>query len=122
TDGTLTRTWPPAARTSNPGVVPETFAQVCNALYQVDNSYTVAPWTAGAQPLYRFILTATERAELRAIGEGDDNQNAQINAAMNGTFIATDGTGQDTRYRCSIRNRGFSSRIGPPNNFSVSFV
>ena len=123
TDGTLTRTWPSAARTSNPGVLPETFAQQCNALYQVDNAYDPAvAWTAGAQPVYRLIMTAAERTEIRNIGEGDDNQNIQIDAAMNATFIATDGTGQDTRFRCSVRNRGFSSRSGPPNHFSLALV
>ena len=34
-----TRTWPAPARTSAPGVSPETFAQVTNALVQVDNSF-----------------------------------------------------------------------------------
>lgn len=122
-DGTLTRTWPPAARTSNPGVVPETFAQSCNALYQVDNNYDGSVgWTAGSMPVYRLIMTATERTELRTIQEGQDNQNIQIDAAMNATFIATDGTGQDSRYRCSVRNRGFSSRTGPPSHFSLSLV
>ena len=122
-DATSSRPWPSAARTSGPGVVPEVFAQSCNALYQVDNSNNPSvAWTAGAQPVYRFILTAVERAELKTIQEQNDSQGRQINAAMNGTFIATDGTGQDTRYRCSVRNRGYSSRSGPPNNFSLSFV
>ena len=39
TDGTNTRTWPAPARTSDIGVLPETFAQVTNALVQVDNAF-----------------------------------------------------------------------------------
>lgn len=122
TDGARTRTWPAPARTSAPGAVTPVFAQTCNALLQVDNSHNPAvAWTPGAQPVYRLVMTAVERAELRQIQEVDDSQTARIEAAMHATFISTDGTGQDLVHLCSVRNRGFSSRSGPPNHFSISF-
>jgi hypothetical protein len=121
-DGTQSRTWPAPARTSAPGIIPETFAQVCNALAQVDNSYDpAAAWVPGAQPILREILTAAERAELRQIGEVDDNSARQIDAAMNATVIILDGTGLSSHHRASVRNRGFGSRTGPPNNQHLSF-
>jgi hypothetical protein len=46
-------TWPARARTSGPGVQPETFAQAANCLIQVDNTHTpAAAWTPGAHPIY----------------------------------------------------------------------
>ena len=41
-------------------------------------------------------------------------------AQMNGTLVVFDGTGVETRYNVGIRNRGGSSRVGPPNNYHVS--
>ncbi|MGI8604046.1 MAG: lamin tail domain-containing protein [Verrucomicrobiales bacterium] len=113
--------WPPPARTSAPGVTPETFAQVTNVLVQVDDSFDPnANFTApGNQPIYRLIMTEAERAELAQIGSTPGEEDSQ--AAMHGTFISHDGTGIITRYRCGFRNRGFSSALGPPNNYHVSF-
>ena len=120
-DGTLTRTWPAPARTSDPAVQPETFGQVTNALVQVDNSFDANFnfTTAGNQPVYRFIMTNTERLELATIGSTSGQE--QSDATMNGTFISHDGTGLKSVYNTGFRNRGFSSALGPPNNFHVSF-
>ena len=50
-DGANTRTWPAPARTSDPGVLPETFAQVTNALLQVDDSFDPQPrFHCGGKP------------------------------------------------------------------------
>ena len=130
TDGANSRTWPAPARTSGPGVAPETFGQVANALYQVDNAFNAADaFTApGAHPVYRLIMTNVERLELLDIGTQQAGQanNASVEesdsaAAMNGTFISHDGTGVKTRYAVGIRNRGQGSAHGPPNNYSVGF-
>jgi hypothetical protein len=120
TDGTLTRTWPALARTSNPGVLPETFGQVTNALVQVDNSFApnVDFTVAGNQPIYRLIMTNAERAELVQIGTSGGQEQSQ--ATMNGTFISHDGTGLDVVYNAGFRNRGFGSALGPPNNYHVA--
>ncbi|MES2569266.1 MAG: CotH kinase family protein, partial [Verrucomicrobiota bacterium] len=115
------RTWPAQARTSAPGVLPETYAQVANALFQVDNSFNPAPlWSPGAQPVYRVILTAAERTALNQVWTNMGGA-AQSNAAFNATFISLDGTGQQTHYLSSVRNRGNGSRTLSPNNALVSF-
>ena len=114
-----TATWPAAARTSATGVVPEVFAQSANALLQVDNTYNDGvAWTGGSRPVYRVIMTALEREELRAIQTTSGDQ--ESDAAMNATFISEDGGGIELKYLTSVRNRGFGSRLGPPNNFHVS--
>ncbi|MEO7318517.1 MAG: CotH kinase family protein, partial [Chthoniobacteraceae bacterium] len=121
TDGTLTRTWPAPARTSDPGVLPETFGQVTNALVQVDNAFVASTdfTVAGAQPIYRLIMTNTERAELATIGSTNGQEDSE--ATMNGTFISHDGTGIKMVYNAGFRNRGLGSALGPPNNFHVGF-
>ena len=121
TDGTNVRTWPAAARTSDPGVLPETFAQATNALVQVDNAFDPATnfTLAGNQPIYRFIMTNAERLELAQIGSTSGQE--QSEATMNGTFISHDGTGIKTVINAGFRNRGFGSALGPPNNFHVNF-
>ncbi len=55
------------------------------------------------------------------IGDGPFDE-ALSNAQMNGTFIRVDGRGAHIRYLVGIRNRGGSSRIGPPNNYRVNFA
>ena len=117
----LTRTWPSPARTSAIGVQPETFAQVTNALVQVDNSYDPAATfqTAANNPIYRLIMTNTERAELVTIGTTSGQE--ESSASMNGTFISHDGTGVKVRQLCGFRNRGQGSALGPPNNYHVTF-
>jgi hypothetical protein len=122
TDGVLTRTWPAPARTSDPGVVPETFGQVTNLLVLVDDAFNAAATflTPADAPIYRLIMTNAERTELATIGSTSGQQ--QSEALMNGTFISHDGTGVKVRYQCGFRNRGFGSALGPPNNFHVSFA
>jgi len=95
-----TNTWPAPARQVN-----GTFAQTANALYQVDNEvYT------GSQPVYRTIMTETERVEFQ-------NINRQSDAEMNCTFISIDGEGTKVRHNCGVRIRGAGSRgANPPNN------
>ena len=117
TDGSLTRTWPAPARTSDVGVLPETSGQVTNALVQVDNGFNAAEdFTLPAgQPLYRFLMTAAEKAELTQIGTTSGQEDSD--AAMNTTFISQDGRGVEVHYLAETRNRGDSSRLGPPNNF-----
>ncbi|HON08335.1 MAG TPA: CotH kinase family protein, partial [Verrucomicrobiota bacterium] len=106
-----TRTWPPPAYETN-GV---SLGQVANALYQVDAN---AP-ARYDQPIYRLIMTASERQELQSIW-GDDGIGQRINAEMNGTFIATDNSGTDVRYLCGFRNRGNGTRRAEPHNFKIS--
>ncbi len=115
------RTWPALARTSDIGVLPETFAQVTNALVQVDNTFDAnalfqAP---GSQPIYRLIMTAAEKAELTQIQT--TAAQADSDALMNLTFISHDGTGVEVRHLAGLRNRGTGSRLGPPNNYHVGF-
>ena len=119
TDGTNTRTWPAPARTSDIGVLPETYAQATNALVQVDNSDDANALfqAAGSQPIYRLVMTAAEKAELLQIQTNSGQMNSD--ALMNLTFISHDGTGVKVRYLAGLRNRGTSSRLGPPNNYHV---
>lgn len=120
TDGVATRTWPAPARISAPGVTPEVFAQATNLLFQVDDLYDpTATWTPGAQPVYRVIMTASERAELQQIWTTSPDD--QSGAAMNATFVSIDGTGEELHYLCGVRNRGNGTTLGPPNNSLVTF-
>lgn len=97
------RTWPPAARQLD-----SSLAQTANALYQVDEGvYT------GSQPIYRIILTESERQELQ-------NINRNSNAEMNGTFITRDGTGIKVRYNVGVRIRGAGSRGATVPNYRVN--
>ncbi len=113
-------TWPPAVRTSAPGATTPVFAQSANALIQVDDTYDAsAPWVPGAQPIYRLVLTAAELEYLRELQTRSSQSNSE--ATMNATFISLDGTGLEVRWQCGVRNRGYSSRNGPPNNYHVSF-
>ncbi len=120
TDGTNTRTWPAPARTSDPGVLPETFGQVVNALYQVDDSFDANATfvTAADHQVLRFVMTDAERLELVQIGTTNGEEESA--AEMNGTMISHDGTGLKTRYLVGFRNRGQGSALGPPNNYHVS--
>lgn len=121
TDGPNTRTWPAPARTSDIGVLPQTFGQVTNAQLQVDNSFDpLHNFTlAGNQPVLRMILTNAERAELTTLQTTSGQE--QSEAAFNATFISHDGTGTKVVYNSSVRNRGLSSALGPPNNYNISF-
>ena len=114
-------TVPRQARTSLAGVLPETWANVCNALVQVDDSFDAARdfTAAGNQPLLRVVMTPADRTELNQIQttNGQEDSTATFNCA----FISHDGTGTRVVQNSGVRNRGFSSALGPPNNFHVSF-
>lgn len=68
------------------------------------------------QPLYKLILTETERRERRVIETTD----TQSNAEMNGSLITIDGTGTEVRYNIGIRERGAGSRGRVPANQRVN--
>ncbi|MFT5105844.1 MAG: hypothetical protein ACI9UA_001466 [Pseudoalteromonas tetraodonis] len=110
-DGSNARDWP--AEVQGGG-------HLANALIQVDDNHDRSqPAVGGVQGVYRVIMTEAERAELEEI---DTNRNqSESNAEMNVTFVSADGTGTEVRYLASIRNRGASSRTGPPNNHLVKF-
>lgn len=98
-----------------PGPTEVTGVQGANALYQVDDT----PY-GGAQPLFKLIMTAADEAELASIEKAfpDDLSNA----AFNGTFISTDGSGTDIRYQVAYRNRGGGSRIASVSNYRIAFT
>lgn len=96
--------------------------RTANRLYQVlDDAASVQTWQAGDQPITYLIMTDAERNILRDIGDGPLIE-ALSNAQMNATFIRVDGNAEDVRYNVGIRNRGGSSRIGPPNNYRINFA
>ncbi len=88
---------------------------VCNYLYMVDDDYE----HNDSVPSYYVIMTDAERGELEEIGRRSSQSDS--NAEMNCTFISFDGKGERVRYLSSIRNRGASSRNGPPNNHLIKF-
>ncbi|MFN0127608.1 MAG: lamin tail domain-containing protein [Verrucomicrobiales bacterium] len=113
-------TWPALARVTVPGVDPPQFEPAANALIQVDDTYhSATPWSPGAQPIHRLVLTAAELAYLRDLQTRPSR--AESAATMNATFISHDGAGVSVRWLCGVRNRGYSSRNGPPNNYHLSF-
>jgi hypothetical protein len=110
------RTWPA------PSLIDGTPEQVTNLLYQVDDGYDPAAiWKGGNQPFYRLIMTNAENDRLKDIGDSEGGEQ-QSNAEMNATFISIDGVDTKTRYNVGVRNRGQSTRTGPPNNYRVNFV
>lgn len=94
------RTWPaPTWDTNN------TFGQLANALYQVDDEVISNP-----MPAFRVVLTGTEDAVFPTPNRNSD-------AEVNSTFISMDGDGTKIRYRSGVRIRGAGSRSQPvPNN------
>jgi hypothetical protein len=105
----LNRTWPAPALETNGAPL-----QVCNALYQVDDSETDL-----TRPSYRLVMTRAEYNELYSIpNEGDPG--SRSHAAFNGTFVSFDGVSADMRYNCSFRNRGEGSRNAQPPNYRVN--
>ncbi len=107
-----TRTWPAPAIAAADGGGP--IGQVVNALLQVDDTaYT------GIQPLYKIIMTESERAELQVIPSQSSSEGP--NSQMNATFISIDGTGTELRYLTGVRNRGHGSRTANPPNYHVAF-
>ncbi len=96
------RTWPAAAEPA-----PDEFGeptQSANALYQVDDGvYT------GNQPVYRLVMTETERVEFQNISRNSDAQ-------MNVTLVSVDPSGTEVRYNSGLRVRGAGSRGRTPHN------
>lgn len=101
-----TRTWPSPTDASG--------TQGANALYQVDDfSY------AGTQPLYRFIVKASEwNAWLNLMDYVGGGQFSD--AQMNVSLVAADGTGTAVRYLAGLRNRGAGTRAARPHNLHLS--
>jgi hypothetical protein len=108
-----------------PNVVPPTGSlRTANLLYQVDNTTY-----AGAQPIYRLIMTEMERFELYQLGRGcpgtSPGASMDSDAQMNATWIAADavlsgGTSTQVRYNAGVRNRGHGTRSSNPNNYHVN--
>lgn len=102
-----------------PNVIPPTNSlRTANLLYQVSSEAY-----AGAQPIYRLIMTEMERAELYAIGRQcpDSDSDAQMNATwitMDG--VVTDGTRTQVRYNVGVRNRGHGTRQSNPDNYHLN--
>ena len=121
-DSTQTRTWPAPAQTSPPGTDPPTFDQAVNALYQVEPSDVPNPafHPPGTPPLYRLILTAADLREITQLQTTSGQEDSR--AAFPCHFISRDGTGLQSRSQASLRNRGFGSALGPPNNFHLAFA
>jgi hypothetical protein len=96
----LSRTWPaPTWETNN------TFAQLANALYQVDDEAIT-----DSMPAFRVVMTGSEDAVFPW-------NNRQTDAEVNVTFISQDGDGTKVRYLSGVRIRGAGSRgQTPPNN------
>lgn len=95
--------------------------QRANYLYQVMDQ--MPTFTAGDHPTYLMIMTAADRAELADIQDNSQSPSneADTNAQFNATFMVVNGGNIDVEYETSVRNRGNSSRTGPPNNFRVNF-
>ncbi len=110
--GGLTRAWPAPARNSpdlGGGVLPPESG--ANALYMVDDStYT------GAQPIYRMIMTETERALLASIAGTLRNSDA----SANGTLLSIDANGTSEHPRTGFRRRGAGSRGAAVPNYRVN--
>jgi len=92
--------------------------RTANLLYRVDDTSD-----SGEQPLFRLLLT---RAEYDFLADRVWNGDPISDAAVNGTFIGTDGVldgGATTqvRYLCDFRNRGHGTRTANPHNFHIGF-
>jgi hypothetical protein len=86
--------------------------------YQVDDTLH-----ATDQPLHRLLLT---RAEYDYLADRVWNDEPLSDAAVNGTFISTDGvleggTTTQVRYLCDVRNRGHGTRRSNPHNIHIGF-
>lgn len=106
--GSNTRTWPAPALGTNSAGDP-TLGQFANAMYQVDDTSDT-----GTQPVFRLVLSETERLIFQNINRNSDAQ-------MNTTFVSVDGTGTKVRYLCGTRIRGAGSRsmTPPPNRVNI---
>ena len=105
----LSRTWPAPAWDYN-----NTFVQLANALYQVDESAY-----AGSQPVYHLIVKASEWSTwLNLMDNVSGGQYSD--AEMNVTLVRVSGTGTETRYCSSLRNRGAGTRAAHPHNLHLT--
>jgi hypothetical protein len=110
------RSWPAPARLSD-----GSFVQSCNALFQVDDGLSPPAESNAGQPLYRLVLTRTEREEFQDLMDNVNGQDsARSDAEMNGTLITQDGSGTRIRYRCGVRVRGEGSRARNPRCWRVN--
>ncbi len=109
-----TRTWPaPSLNAPDLGGAVLPPAAGANALYQVDDTaYT------GTQPLYRMIMTETERAFLASISGNARNSDA----SANGTFLSIDPNTTEVHHLTSYRRRGAGSRGAAIPNYRVNFA
>lgn len=92
-----------------PRVTPSA-GRTANFVLQVDDATRTT-----AQPLYRVILPAVEKAALDAV----EAAQPQSDAASAGTWISEDGTGTALVYSASFRNRGHGTRSHSPHNIKV---
>jgi hypothetical protein len=106
TAGPTVRTWP--------GPTDELGAQGANALYQVDDSVY-----AGSQPIYRVIVRKSDYDAWTNLMDATSGGRFS-DAAMHGTFVASDGLGTEIRYGVTIRNRGAGTRAAHPHNMHVN--
>ncbi|MEM7383595.1 MAG: lamin tail domain-containing protein [Verrucomicrobiota bacterium] len=102
------RTWPAPTASGS---------QETNALYQVDSSFDPAS-LSDRHPLYRMILTESERQELADISANQPLTNAQLNA----TFISADVSGIRIRHNCGVRMRGNGSRFDEVKSYKIQFT
>lgn len=100
------RSWPAPALETNSVPI-----QVCNALFQVDDSLTDV-----TRPSFRLVMAKADSDELAQISSSD----SYSHAAFNGTFIATENGKAEVRYNCGLRNRGEGSRNANPPNYRVN--
>ena len=126
TNGTDSRTWPAPVLSDDAALSPQ---QSSNCLYQVDDTVY-----AGAQPIYRLVMKAADKTELAFINSGgatgshpypfysgESIDQTFSHARFNASFVSTDGTGTQVRYRVGIRNRGNGSRSRQPQGLNVMF-
>lgn len=103
--GANVRTWPAPAQE-----VGGDFQQVANALIQVDNEVY-----AGNQPVYRLVMTESDRVAFAA-------QTRNSDAQRNVTFIATEGGVSQVRHNGGLRYRGAGSRGRNPPTMRLNIV
>ena len=99
------RTWPAPARE-----VGGDLQQVANALIQIDNEAY-----AGNQPVYRVIMTESDRAAFA-------NQSRNSDAQRNVTFVASEGGRTEVRHNNGLRYRGAGSRGRNPPTMRLNIV
>jgi hypothetical protein len=112
--GGLTRQWPAPSRNApdlGGAVLPPDSG--ANALYAVDDATY-----AGTQPLYRMIMTESERAFLASIAGSLRNSDA----SAHGTFVSVDANGSAEHHTASFRRRGAGSRGATVPNYRVNFA